>query len=526
MTVMTIIGIDMGGSRVRSACASGGVPEPVENRYSARDLPLHAVLPPLGSSRLQFRTLKQALASEDRIATGQALRASEMQVAEVLRGVRDDVSHELGDPLTGAVFTVPASFGERQRSALRDAAIEAGWGPLRLLEEPLAAVMTSHFRPEIRCVLVFSLGASVCGASMVRVGGGSREALWHEGSRDLGGNDFDAALIGLVMDRLGLSWADLLEGEESALKLRRLVEQVKLGLSKRPVEDFEIHLREYFREEQIAGNSFHRALRITREELEEGIRPYIDQAVAFSVRAVERAELKPEDINAVLLLGGSTRVPLVEKCLRDAFGAEVIRASEAAIATGAALYGAQLAPEAWKPIEAKPLSSAPKSLETATGPPPAEREVGNWGEAFAAVFSKAQQACGAGDFKLAIRLLEEAATGATRLLSQLHVACAQALLKEEQFDNALEYLAKSLRYDSHNTDAFNLKHRCYNRKARALWNAGRYGEAREAIRQSLKLIPDCRGCKELARMIQQSIDVHSTRPGDSPGRPGFRRRRR
>jgi tetratricopeptide (TPR) repeat protein len=453
-----------------------------------------------------------------------------MQVAEVLREVRDDISHEVAETPAGAVFTVPASFGERQRSALREAAIEAGWGPLRILEEPLAAVMTSRFRPEVRCVLVFSLGASVCGASLVRVGGGSREALWHEGSRELGGNDFDAVLIGLVMDRLGLSWADLLEGEESALRLRRLVEQVKLGLSKRPVEEFEIHLRDYFREEQVVGNHFHRTLRITREELEQRISPYIDQAVAFSLRAVEHAELRPDHVHAVLLVGGSTRIPLVEKRLRGLFGAEVTRASEAAIATGAALYGAQLGAEVWNPPEAKPESNLPKPLAASPGPPPlpspAERAEGNWGEAFAEVFNKAQQAWRGGDHNLAVRLAEEGVNEATQLLSRLHFAHAQAMLKDEQYDNALANVERSLRYDPRNQDAYNLKHRCYNRKARALWGAGRFEEAREAIRQSLKLIPDCRGCRELASMIQQSIDVRRTRPDDSSDRPGFRRRRR
>src|SRR5262249_15220337 len=153
--------------------------------------------------------------------------------------------------------------------------------------------------------------------SVFQVGGGAPQALWHEGNRNLGGNSFDAAIVAFLLDRLGVTPAEFIDRRESPGKLKQLAENVKIGLSKRSSETFDVNVGELFLESFARKGRFSASLSLTRSDLDGLLAGMIDETIELSGRAVDAAGLDAQKIDTILLLGDSTRTPLVEQRLRE-----------------------------------------------------------------------------------------------------------------------------------------------------------------------------------------------------------------
>ncbi|MEQ8316495.1 MAG: Hsp70 family protein [Phycisphaerales bacterium] len=280
--------------------------------------------------------------------------------ADVLRAVKDRAEQALGVPVSKAVVTVPAYFDDGQRQATRDAGRLAGLDVVRIVSEPTAAALAyglgSAQRSSIEptTVAVFDLGGGTFDVSILRITPGPQpdapaifQVLATDGDTRLGGDDADHALVGLFLteanERFDLGLTDRLADALSALPpqtrraLLTFAQDVKHRLSDRDAAEIAIDLG--------GGRSYDRT--VTRTEFESLIEPMIKRAIAACERAVKAAAKQPggESIDAVVLVGGSTRIPAVRKAVGAFFGLEPYTAldPDRVVALGAAVQASTLA---------------------------------------------------------------------------------------------------------------------------------------------------------------------------------------
>ncbi len=225
--------------------------------------------------------------------------------AMILREVR----RRAGNP-TKAVITVPAYFDDSQRQATRDAGRIAGLDVLRIVNEPTAAALAYGLdQRRTGTVAVYDLGGGTFDCSILRITDGVFKVLATNGDTHLGGDDFDRAVMGVVLTDLG---TDRTQRDPELLQhLRDQAERTKIALSAADAAEFALDLPE-------RGVRYRRTF--TRAELEELLRPFIDRTLEKCRSALRDAELSAKDIDEVVLVGGSTRSPYVRRRVGEFFG--------------------------------------------------------------------------------------------------------------------------------------------------------------------------------------------------------------
>jgi molecular chaperone DnaK len=261
--------------------------------------------------------------------------------AMILRKLRDRAGRALGRPVNRAVITVPAFFDENQRQATREAAALAGLTAERIINEPTAATLVYHAGSHDRKqIAVYDFGGGTFDVSIVRMEAGVIEVLSSHGDVRLGGDDLDQALLDDVAGRfLDEHGVDLRANAQSRYRLLQSCEQAKRRLSTEET----VQIAEEFIAEKD-GRPLHLRETVTRREFEELIEPFIDRTIQSVDEALRGAGLTIHQIDDLVLVGGSTRIPLVEERLRDEFRREPSRAvdPDLAVALGAAVQAAMI----------------------------------------------------------------------------------------------------------------------------------------------------------------------------------------
>jgi molecular chaperone DnaK len=290
------------------------------------------------------KSIKRRMGEDVTVALGEQNYRPQEISAMILRTLRDRAARQLGQPVAKAVITVPAYFNDAQRQATREAGELAGLDVVRILNEPTAAALA--YNPggaDLRRVLVYDLGGGTFDVSVVVAEAGVVEVLASHGDTKLGGDDFDEMLLALVCDRFANDHGiDLRANRVARARLLRSVEAAKRQLSD--------HAFARIEEEFIAdknGLSLHLVQEISREEYENLIRPLIDRTMDCVQRALDDAALTGRAIDQVVLVGGSTRTPLIAHLLEDRLGQPAHKEvnPDLIVAMGAALQGAIIAGE-------------------------------------------------------------------------------------------------------------------------------------------------------------------------------------
>jgi molecular chaperone DnaK len=264
-----------------------------------------------------IKSIKRKMGQDVKVLLGdQEYRPQEIS-AMILKSLRDRASTQLGQPVNKAVITVPAYFNDAQRQATREAGELAGLEVVRILNEPTAASLTyDPGHEQLRRLLVYDLGGGTFDVSIVQAQEGVVEVLASHGDTQLGGDDFDDLLLKYVCDRFqerhGVDLRATLVARARAL---RAVEAAKRHLSYHPFARIE--------EEFIAdkdGQPLHLTMEISREEYETLIRPLLDRTMDCVQRALDDSHLTGSAIDKVVLVGGSTRTPLVTDLLEERLG--------------------------------------------------------------------------------------------------------------------------------------------------------------------------------------------------------------
>jgi molecular chaperone DnaK len=264
--------------------------------------------------------------------------------AVILKQLKAVAEGYLGKPVHKAVITVPAYFSDAQRQATREAGEIAGLDVVRIINEPTAAALAYEARHGAhKRILVYDLGGGTFDVSVVSVEDEVVEVLASHGNNKLGGDDFDAKIVqhivGHVHEQHGI---DLNESRQVMARINRAAEAAKRGLSDQPYVRID---EEYLIEKE--GAPIHLSLELSRFEYERMIAEYIDETLEAVHIALSGANLTASDIDEILLVGGSTRTPVVSERLFEEFRLEPQRNvdPDLCVAMGAAIQAAVIAGE-------------------------------------------------------------------------------------------------------------------------------------------------------------------------------------
>lgn len=229
----------------------------------------------------------------------------------ILKELKQRAEHILKTPVNKAVITVPAYFNDAQRQATRDAGKLAGIDVLRIINEPTAASLAYGIgldKNESKLIAVYDLGGGTFDISILRIAGGVFEVLSTNGDTYLGGDDLDNAVVQYWIEQSGLTRQDLAANRQLAQALRLKAEEAKKQLSSNELFEGELN-----------GDK----LSLAKQKFEELIRPFVDKTITCCKSALKDAGLKTSDIETVVMVGGSTRVPLVKNSVSEFFGRPV-----------------------------------------------------------------------------------------------------------------------------------------------------------------------------------------------------------
>lgn len=261
--------------------------------------------------------------------------------AMILMQLKKDAEDFLGEPVTEAVITVPAYFNDIQRQATKDAGRIAGLEVKRIINEPTSAALSyglDHGEPQK--VMVYDLGGGTFDVSVIEIGEGVIEVLATAGNNHLGGDDFDQRIIDWMVKEFKTQQHVDLTGDFAAMqRLRDAAEQVKKELS--ATESSQI-LLPYLT--QYKGTPLHLDMTLTRPKFEELIWDLIEKTAEPVKNALNDARLAASELNRVLLVGGSTRIPAVQRKVRELTGKEPSKNinPDECVAKGAAILGSTL----------------------------------------------------------------------------------------------------------------------------------------------------------------------------------------
>jgi molecular chaperone DnaK len=264
--------------------------------------------------------------------------------AIVLQKLKQAAEDYLGEKVTDAVITVPAYFNDAQRQATKDAGQIAGLNVLRIVNEPTAAALAYGLdKKSDETIAVFDLGGGTFDISVLEVGEGVVEVKSTNGDTHLGGDDFDQLIVDwMTAEFKKTDGIDLSKDRMALQRLKEAAEKAKIELSS--VMETEINLP--FITADASGPK-HMTMKLTRAKLESLVEPLVQRTIGPLKQALADAGLKPADVDEVVLVGGSTRMPRVQQVVKEYFGKEPHKGvnPDEVVAIGAAVQGGVLAGE-------------------------------------------------------------------------------------------------------------------------------------------------------------------------------------
>ena len=352
------IGIDLGTTNSVVAVMEGGKPTVIANAEGSRTTPSIVGFSKTGEKLVGQLAKRQAILNPDKtIASIKRHMGEDYKVnidgkdytpqeisAMILRKLADDASNYLGEKVTSAVITVPAYFNDAQRQATKDAGRIAGLDVLRIVNEPTAAALAYGLEKEkSEKVLVFDLGGGTFDVSILEIGDGVHEVLSTSGDTHLGGDDFDQKVMDWICDEFKKQEGIDLKGDKQAMqRVKEAAEKAKCELSS--VMETNINLPFITAD---ANGPKHLDLNLTRAKFEDLCRDLLNRCKTPVENALKDAGITKNDINEVVLVGGSTRIPAVQQLVKEYTGKDPNQSvnPDEVVAVGAAVQAGVLAGE-------------------------------------------------------------------------------------------------------------------------------------------------------------------------------------
>ena len=350
-----IVGIDLGTTNACIAVIEGGEPTVIANAEGARTTPSVVAFGKDGERMVGQVAKRQAITNPDRTISsikrkmgsdykvnidGKAYTPQEIS-AMILQKLKTDAEAYLGEPVTEAVITVPAYFTDAQRQATKDAGKIAGLDVKRIINEPTAAALSYGVdKEQDQKVMVYDLGGGTFDVSLIEMGDGVQEVLATAGNNHLGGDDFDQRIIDWLADDFKQKEGIDLRGDKMAMqRLKEAAEKAKIELSGVTTSNISLP----FITADATGPK-HLEATLSRAKFNELTSDLVEATMGPVRRVLSDAGLKSADINKVLMVGGSSRIPAVQEAVKKYLNKEPFKGvnPDECVAIGAAIQGGVL----------------------------------------------------------------------------------------------------------------------------------------------------------------------------------------
>ena len=350
-----IIGIDLGTTNSCVAVMEGGEPVVIANAEGARTTPSVVAFSKNGERMVGQVAKRQAITNPDRTIIsikremgtshtvdidGKKYTPQEIS-AIILQKLKADAEAYLGSPVTEAVITVPAYFTDSQRQATKDAGKIAGLDVKRIINEPTAAALAySIDKEDDQKVMVYDLGGGTFDVSIIEMGDGVQEVLATAGNNRLGGDDFDKRIMDWIVDGFKKENGIDLSADKMAMqRIKEAAEKAKIDLSGMSQTDINLPFIT-----ADANGPKHYETTLTRAKFNELTADLVESTMGPVRQALSDSGLKTSDINKVLMVGGSSRIPAVQEAVKKFIGKEPFKGinPDECVAIGAALQAGVL----------------------------------------------------------------------------------------------------------------------------------------------------------------------------------------
>ncbi|MDI9370604.1 MAG: molecular chaperone DnaK [Synergistaceae bacterium] len=351
-----VVGIDLGTTNSCIAVQEGDVTTIIPSSEGSRTMPSVVAFTKEGERLVGQLAKRQAIVNGDRTVmsikremgtdhrvTIDGKKYTPQEISSmILQKMKRDAEDYLGEPVTKAVITTPAYFTDAQRQATKDAGAIAGLEVLRIINEPTAACLAyGENKQGEHKILVFDLGGGTFDVSILDVGEGVFEVLATAGDNRLGGDDWDMRIVDWIVDQFKKSDGIDLKNDRMALqRLREAAEKAKVELSSMPETTISLPF--------ITADSTgpkHLEIGLSRAKFEEMTTDLLERTAKPARQALQDSGLSAAEIDKILLVGGSTRMPMVQKKIKELLGKEPTKGinPDECVAAGAAIQGAILA---------------------------------------------------------------------------------------------------------------------------------------------------------------------------------------
>ena len=353
-----IIGIDLGTTNSCVAVMEGGNAVVIPNAEGARTTPSVVGFSKNGERLVGQTAKRQAIANPERtISSIKRHMGSDYKVdidgkkytpqeisAMILQKLKTDAEAYLGQPVTEAVITVPAYFTDSQRQATKDAGQIAGLTVKRIINEPTAAALSYGIdKEDDQRVMVYDLGGGTFDVSIIEMGDGVQQVLATAGNNRLGGDDFDQRIINWMVEEFKKTEGiDLSNDKMAVQRLKDAAEKAKIELSSTTTTNINIPFIT-----ADATGAKHLDMNLTVAKFNELTKDLVDATMGPVQQALSDSGLSPSDLNKILMVGGSSRIPAVQEAVRQKLGKEPFKGinPDECVALGAAYQGGVLGGE-------------------------------------------------------------------------------------------------------------------------------------------------------------------------------------
>lgn len=354
-----IIGIDLGTTNSCCAVLEGGIPTVIANAEGDRTTPSVVAFTKKGDELVGIQAKRQAVTNADNTissikrlmgtnktvsAMGKTFKPEEIS-AKILAKIKKDAESYLGEPVTKAVITVPAYFNDAERQATKNAGKIAGLEVERIVNEPTAAALAYGLdkQDKLQTILVYDLGGGTFDVSILELGDGVYEVKATSGNNRLGGDDFDKRVMDYIVEEIKKETGADVTGDQMAMqRIKDEAEKAKKDLSNATMATISLPFIA-----QVNGSPVNYEGELSRAKFESLNKDLFDSTLDSVRKAMKDAKLSASDIDQVVLVGGSTRIPYIQDLVKKELGKEPNKSvnPDEVVAMGAAIQGGVLTGE-------------------------------------------------------------------------------------------------------------------------------------------------------------------------------------
>ena len=353
-----IIGIDLGTTNSCVSVMEGGEPKVITNAEGERTTPSVVLIKDdetivgaaakrgaIANPDKTVISIKRKMGTSEKVEVNGKKYTPEEISAKILGKLKADAESYLGEKVTEAVITVPAYFNDAERQATKNAGKIAGLDVKRIINEPTAAALAygADKQDNLHTILVYDLGGGTFDVSILELGDGVYEVKSTSGNNRLGGDDFDQKIIDYLVDTFKKeNGIDLSKDKMATQRLKDAAEKAKKDLSGMSSTQISLPFIS-----QGEDGPLHLEVNLTRAKFEDLCRDLFDSTMDSVKKALKDAKLKASDINKVILVGGSTRIPYIQELVKKELGQELSKEvnPDEVVAMGAAIQGGVLTGE-------------------------------------------------------------------------------------------------------------------------------------------------------------------------------------